>query len=106
MLKTLLARLADFLAQPAAAMESEKLRFKVGDEVLCSAGRGGDFGGGTVVKLFYREPHFGDRAAPYQIRKHDGQLIFAPKDTNRFVRAVERPASKPDSGFVHGTSGY
>ena len=70
------------------AIASEKLRFKVGDEVLAATGDG-DFGAGIVVKLFYREPHFAAGvAAPYQVRKHDGQLIFTPKDTDRYVRAV------------------
>jgi len=72
----------------AAESKLPELRFKVGDRVKANIGK---WAHGTVVKLWYREPEWkADRpSAPYQIQLDNGGLIFAPADTENFVRAAK-----------------
>lgn len=74
------------LATPEAYEARAKLlRFRVGDVVECNTG---SWSKGKVVKLFYRE---GSMSAPYQVQLDDGNLIYAPADDDRLIRA---PVSK------------
>lgn len=69
-----------------AAMDTDlpKLRFKVGSRVKANVGR---WAPGKVVKLWYKEPNWGPERepVPYQILLDDGNLIFAPEDSDKFV---------------------
>ena len=63
-----------------------KLRFAIGDRVMCNTGDG--WLGGVVVAHFYRNDSFPlGKTVPYQI-KLDGvdELIFSPVDDDRAVR--------------------
>ena len=63
---------------------TESLRFAVGTKVKANAG---GWVGGTVMAQWYREPLWETgKFVPYQIELVDGGLIWAPKDTNKFVR--------------------
>jgi len=63
-------------------------RFPVGGAVECNLGNGPNDGwvAGTVVAHDYREEGWAT-AAPYQVELDDGQLIFAPADTDAIIRA-------------------
>jgi G3E family GTPase len=62
------------------------LRFKVGDRIQANCG---EWTRGVVTKQWYREQMWetGHYAA-YQIRLDDGGLIYAPRDTNKFVKPL------------------
>lgn len=65
---------------------AETLRFKVGDRVIANTDEGAC--AGTVVQLNYREPDWPkDVIAPYQIELDEGDLIYAPADSDQLVRA-------------------
>merc|ERR1712216_47898 len=62
----------------------QKLRFKVGDKVVCMTG---DWSKGKVVKHWYREEYWETgRFAPYQVLLDSGDLIYVPKDVHALVR--------------------
>jgi len=65
--------------------EKPTLRFKVGDRVKANVGK---WEHGTVVQIWYRESSWPSSQpdAPYQIQLDNGSLIFAPEDTDTFVR--------------------
>jgi len=73
------------------ASRQAKLRFDVGSRVACNMGS--EWAHGKVVALNYREDHWPPgRVAPYQVQlegKYGGNLIFAPADIPRVIRAVE-----------------
>ena len=81
-----------------------KFRFRVGDTVQASMSLG-EWKDGVVSQLDYIEP--GVRA-PYQIRLGDGSLVYAPEDTNVFVRsanaacAVQQSQAGPSYRFSVG----
>jgi G3E family GTPase len=65
---------------------TKRLRFPVGTKVLVNVG---DWVPGTVVMHWYRELLWeSGRYAPYQIRldSDDDGLVYAPRDTNAFIR--------------------
>mmetsp|Transcript_55156 Transcript_55156/g.129132 ORF Transcript_55156/g.129132 Transcript_55156/m.129132 type:complete len:535 (+) Transcript_55156:42-1646(+) len=79
-------------SSPGSLLMEPELRFAVGDRVQCRVGPGSDedsWAPGTVAKQWYREkqwpPH---RTAPYQIKLDNGQLIFAPMDDDRVIKAL------------------
>ena len=70
-----------------ADVATTTLRFTVGTRVECNCG---GWEPGTVVKLFYREPHFpAGFVAPYQIKLDDGTLIYAPDDEDGTIRQCD-----------------
>ena len=63
----------------------EALRFKIGDAVECNTG---EWSAGKVVALFYRDSSMPPgMTAPYQVELDNGQLIYAPADTDELIRA-------------------
>jgi len=68
--------------------EGPQLRFKVGDRVKANIGK---WALGKVIKLWYREDSWeAERpSAPYQIELDNGVRIFAPEDSERFVRTAK-----------------
>ena len=65
----------------------DALRFKVGDRVECNAARG--WSKGTIVALLYRNPGMpAGFVAPYQIKLDNGDLIYAPMDDDRVIKAA------------------
>lgn len=67
--------------------ELPKLRFEVGQKVLCRVGAE-DWGPGTITQLWYREQHWNPNSwAPYKIKLDDGRDIFAPGDLEQVIRA-------------------
>lgn len=63
----------------------EALRFKIGDAVECNTG---EWSSGKVVALFYRDSSMPPgMTAPYQVELDNGQLIYAPADTDELIRA-------------------
>jgi len=68
------------------------LRFDVGGKVLCKVGpEPTDWAEGTITRLRYTEPDWGERSAPYQILLDDGRYIFAPEDTEAVIKAATNP---------------
>ena len=62
------------------------LRFKVGSRVKCCVDEG-RWASGTVIRLWYTEDGFAEGYyAPYQVELDEGNLIFAPEDSDRCVR--------------------
>ena len=60
------------------------LRFEIGAEVACNMGE--DWLEGRVLQHFYTEPSFPPgHCAAYQVKLHDGGIIFAPRDHDQFV---------------------
>ena len=81
-----------------ADVATKMLRFTVGTRVECNCPSDYDSASpddsnwepGTVVKLFYREPHFpAGFVAPYQIKLDDGTLIYAPDDQDGTIRQCD-----------------
>lgn len=69
-----------------------KLRFAVGDRVLCRVGPDPVEGWapGSVAQLWYREPNWPPGSwAPYKIRLDDGRDIFAPGDMDQVIKKVQ-----------------
>eukprot|EP00619_Florenciella_sp_RCC1007_P014144 CAMPEP_0205910272 /NCGR_PEP_ID=MMETSP1325-20131115/4342_1 /ASSEMBLY_ACC=CAM_ASM_000708 /TAXON_ID=236786 /ORGANISM="Florenciella sp., Strain RCC1007" /LENGTH=430 /DNA_ID=CAMNT_0053276615 /DNA_START=73 /DNA_END=1365 /DNA_ORIENTATION=+ len=65
----------------------KQLRFQLGDLVECNTG-GPVWSKGSIVKHFYRgEDWPPGETAPYQIQLENGDLIYAPADDNRVIRA-------------------
>ncbi len=67
-----------------------RLRFNVGDRVICRVGPDPVTGWapGKVVMLWYREPSWPVNSwAPYKIELDDGRNIFAPGDVDQIIRA-------------------
>ena len=63
----------------------KSLRFAIGDKVKCNTG--GGFAKGTVVKLMYRDDEMPPgMVAPYQVKLDDGDLIYAPSDSDDLIR--------------------
>ena len=68
-----------------------RLRFNVGDRVICRVGPDPVTGWapGKVVMLWYREPSWPANSwAPYKIELDDGRNIFAPGDVDQIIRAI------------------
>lgn len=67
---------------------STPLRFKAGDRVRVNVG---EWTAGRVVKQWYREQMWETgKFAAYQVRLDKGGLIYAPRDTNVFIRPFRR----------------
>jgi len=74
---------------PVHTAPSEELRFVVGARVECCVGPD-EWAPGTIVDLWYREEGFpAGFFAPYQVELDGGNLIFAPGDEDRCVRAAK-----------------
>ena len=68
------------------AKKERKLRFAIGDDVMCRTSDG--WVGGKITKQFWRNDYMPPGVtAPYKIRLDDGKLIWAPEDDDRFIRA-------------------
>lgn len=64
-----------------------KLRFKVGDRIECKLNQ---WEKGTITKLWYREPLWETgRYSPYQVLLDNNNLIWAPRDSETFIRKVK-----------------
>ena len=64
------------------------LRFAVGDAVECRTGDG--FVPGKVTAHLYRDDFMPPGVtAPYQIQLDNGNLIWAPEDDDKFIRAKD-----------------
>lgn len=76
------------MAGAPPAKQQKQLRFDVGTRVECNTG---EWRAGTVVKQWYRDPHWPDhkKAVPYQIKLDYGPTIFAPADDDRCIRRVK-----------------
>ena len=75
-------------------------RFKVGARVDCNCD--GGWRRGTVVDHHYLEDWM-EKSAPYQVRlDHEGGVIFAPEDDDRYIRAVG--AGGADGGASRGAA--
>lgn len=59
-----------------------KLRFKLGDRVQAMVGY---WAAGEIVDTFYKE---NGETYPYQIKLDTGMLVYAPADSNRYVREM------------------
>jgi len=71
--------------------DSVTLRFAVGDAVECITSAG--YTPGVVVKVVHREPnHPAGRYVPYQIKLASGDHVYAPRDTDLYVRRPKTPA--------------
>jgi hypothetical protein len=69
--------------------ETPQLRFDLGAKVECRIGPDAekDWGPGTVIELWYREPSWPPGSfAPYKIKLDDGRDIFAPGDMDQVIR--------------------
>ena len=81
-------------ARGALRTRETPLRFKVGSRVECCCVGTDHWESGTVIKLWYHEDSFAQGFyAPYQVELDDGNLIFAPDDSDRCVRRAPREAS-------------
>jgi hypothetical protein len=72
-------------------MMRPRMRFKVGDRVLCRVDPDPVTGWapGKVVKLWYREPLWPPNSwAPYKIELDDNSNIFAPRDNDEIIREL------------------
>jgi hypothetical protein len=72
-------------------MMRPRLRFKVGDRVLCRVDPDSVTGWapGKVAMLWYREPSWPPNSwAPYKIELDDDRNIFAPGDVDQIIRAA------------------
>ena len=79
-------RNAQFELQGKLLSSRVSLRFAVGMRVKCFVG-GDKWAPGRVIKLHHHEASFEpDFFAPYQIRLDDGGLIYAPEDTDSYIR--------------------
>ncbi|EJK75479.1 hypothetical protein THAOC_02794 [Thalassiosira oceanica] len=66
-----------------------KLRFGVGQNVICRVGPDpvNGWASGRVKELWYREPSWPESSwAPYKIELSDGRNIFAPGDVDQIIR--------------------
>ena len=81
-------------ARGALRTRETPLRFKVGSRVECCVGTNHldtRWEPGTVIKLWYFTQ--GSHVAPYQVELDEGNLIFAPEDSDRCVRRAPREES-------------
>ena len=96
-----------------------ELRFKVGDRVKCnySVANKAKWCPGTVVELWYRESDWEpEDFVPYSIKLDNGEMIFAPDDTDQYIRpesfvdndqgrlqsSSQATTSEPDRRSSHG----
>lgn len=77
--------LEHLLMAPAPPTDVE-LRFKIGDSVECCTGT--SWSSGNIVALWYRHATLpAGIYMPYQIELEDGELIYAPRDSDDCIRA-------------------
>ena len=68
--------------------EVTPFRFAVGDAVECCLGAG-EWQRGVVLKQYHREAAWpSDRWMPYHVQLDDGELIWAPADSNACIRSA------------------
>lgn len=68
--------------------KADSLRFQIGDKVECCTNNG--WATATIVKIFYNtEMDIG--IVPYQLQCDNGALLFAPADTEEYVRPSASP---------------
>ena len=74
------------IATPEQQEKKKKaMRFAIGDRVSCNTG--GGWQPGVVEALMYRDEHMPPgMVAPYQVKLDNGDLIYAPKDTDEIIR--------------------
>jgi G3E family GTPase len=77
------------------AKKERKLRFAIGDDVVCRTSDG--WVGGKIIEHFWRNDYMPPGVtAPYKIRLDDGKAIWAPEDDDRFIRAKGAKKAKTD----------
>ena len=76
------------LLTPSTLTSGAKLRFAVGDRVLCWCAEG-EWLAGRIVQLLYREDEWPEgKNVPYQIKLDGRGLIYAPADDEHLIRAA------------------
>ena len=66
---------------------TKQLRFKVGDRVECKTD---DWEKGIITQLWYREDYWETgRYVPYQVLMDNGDLIWVPRDINKFIKKFD-----------------
>ena len=103
-----------------------QLRFKVGDHVLCFAGKdsspwspmvaASEWRHAVVVQLWFRDEEFeANKIAAYQVKELGGGYRYAPNDTDDCIRLLDTGGRGPSScnnnrdfvtSVVHSISGY
>ena len=77
------------------AKKERKLRFAIGDDVMCRTSDG--WVPGKVTAHLYRDNFMPPGVtAPYQIQLDDGKAIWAPEDDDRFIRARGAKKARTD----------
>ena len=76
-----------------------QLRFKVGQLVSCRTLPRGDWAHGKVIRLWYQEPSWVENRdwVPYQVQLDGGELIYAPQDTDDFIKARTKKRGRMDT---------
>ncbi|KAL7548462.1 hypothetical protein ACHAWF_012308 [Thalassiosira exigua] len=77
--------------QDGGGVQRPRLRFEVGQRVVCRVGPDPVTGWapGRVLQLWYREPAWPANSwAPYKIELDDGRNIFAPGDVDQIIRSA------------------
>lgn len=81
-----------------------RLRFGIGDRVLCRFGSG--WAPGVVKALFHVERHFPKGlCAPYQVRLDEAKTIYVPEDDDDLVRSEVAPGLQCEGCSQAGGSG-
>ena len=76
----------EHLLMATAPPTDVELRFKIGDSVECYTGT--SWSSGNIVALWYRHASLpAGIYMPYQIEMEDGELIYAPRDSDDCIRA-------------------
>lgn len=71
---------------PAEGQLGSELRFSIGTQVYCLVD---EWRPGRITRLWYRESDWPrDRVAPYQILLDAGGYIYAPKDTDAYIKIM------------------
>jgi len=82
-------------------MESQQLRFTVGQNVECNMGDEEGWVPGVVNGVWHRQPGWGGRqTVPYSIEIHDGRGIFAPFDRDSCIRSQAQVSGYESSSSV------
>jgi G3E family GTPase len=78
------------IATPEQQEKKKKaMRFAIGDRVSCNTG--GGWQPGVVASLMYRDEYMPPgMVAPYQVKLDNGDLIYAPQDSDELIRREEK----------------